>query len=418
MSEKVIVRFPPSPTGNLHIGTARTMLFNYLFAKQNNGKIVFRLEDTDKERSKGEYEANIVESLQWLGITYDEGPFRQSERTTLYREALGELISNGKAYVSKEPAKDDPSREVEVIRLKNPGQVITFTDVVRGDISFDTTELGDFVIAKSLEEPLYHLAVVFDDHAMGVTHVIRGEDHISNTPRQILIQEALGYERPVYAHIPLILAPDRSKLSKRHGATAVTEYREQGYLPGAVLNYLALLGWNPGTEQEIFTMEELIKQFDLKKIQKGGAIFDQKKLDWVNKEHIKLLPAAEQRKLVLKSIEHEPYMVGEPALDAASIVWKKETKENTILHLEKVLEMIKSEEGEVLKNTIMAYADSGKARPTEQSFGRGNVLWPLRYSLTGAQASPDPMTMLDILGKEKSQNRLEHAIMVLKNAAL
>lgn len=403
MSEKVIVRFPPSPTGNLHIGTARTMLFNYLFAKQNNGSIVFRLEDTDKERSKGEYEANIIESLQWLGITFDEGPFRQSERTALYREALTELVANGKAYVSKEPAKDDPSREVEVIRLKNPGQIITFADVVRGDISFDTTELGDFVIAKNMEEPLYHLAVVFDDHAMGVTHVIRGEDHISNTPRQILIQEAFGYERPVYAHIPLILAPDRSKLSKRHGATAVTEYREQGYLPGAVLNYLALLGWNPGTEQEIFTMEELIAQFDLQKIQKGGAIFDQKKLDWVNKEHVKRLPPEEQRALVLKSIEHEPYMVGEPTLDVSTLVWKKATAEETIEHLEKVRTLLDE------PAAIMTYAEEK---------GKGNVLWPLRYSLTGAQVSPDPLTMLQILGQEKSLKRLEHAIMVLKNAAL
>ncbi len=394
------------------------MLFNYLFAKQNNGSIVFRLEDTDKERSKGEYEANIIESLQWLGITFDEGPFRQSERTALYREALTELVANGKAYVSKEPAKDDPSREVEVIRLKNPGQIITFTDVVRGDISFDTTELGDFVIAKNMEEPLYHLAVVSDDHTMGVTHVIRGEDHISNTPRQILIQEAFGYERPVYAHIPLILAPDRSKLSKRHGATAVTEYREQGYLPGAVLNYLALLGWNPGTEQEIFTMEELIAQFDLQKIQKGGAIFDQKKLDWVNKEHVKRLPPEEQRALVLKSIEHEPYMVGEPTLDVATLVWKKATAEETIEHLEKVLEIISKGGG---SEEIMAYAnEEGKACPPSRSVGsrRGNVLWPLRYSLTGAQVSPDPLTMLQILGQEKSLKRLEHAIMVLKNAAL
>jgi glutamyl/glutaminyl-tRNA synthetase len=401
MSGNVIVRFPPSPTGNLHIGTARTLLFNYLFAKQQGGRIVFRLEDTDKERSKREFENNIVESLAWLGITYDEGPFRQSERTEKYKEALTRLVGEGKAYVSTEPAKDDATREVSVVRLRNPGKAVTFEDEVRGEITFDTTELKDFVIAKSLEEPLYHLAVVFDDHDMGVTHVIRGDDHISNTARQILIQEALGYSRPVYAHIPLILAPDRSKLSKRHGATAVTEYREMGILPEAMVNYLALLGWNPGTEQEIFTMDELIEQFDLKKIQKGGAIFDQKKLDWVNKEHMKRLPPEKQRELLLKSIEHEPYMIGEPTLDPEKIAWKKSTKEEAKTHLERV--------GELVENggDIMAYAEGA---------GKGNVLWPLRYALTGADASPDPFTMLDILGKEKSLKRIERAIMALNEA--
>jgi glutamyl/glutaminyl-tRNA synthetase len=398
MSEKVVVRFPPSPTGNLHIGTARTLLFNYLFAKQNGGKIVFRIEDTDKERSKREYEDNIVESLNWLGISYDEGPVRQSERTEKYTEALTKLVGEGKAYVSTEPSKADATKEVSVVRLKNPGKSVTFNDVVRGDITFDTTELGDLVIAKSMEEPLYHLAVVFDDNEAGVTHVIRGEDHISNTARQILIQEALGYERPVYAHIPLILAPDRSKLSKRYGATAVTDYREKGYLPQAMANYLALLGWNPGTEQEIFTMEDLIKQFDLKKIQKGGAIFDEKKLDWVNKEHIKLLPAEEQRALLLKSIEHEPYMVGEPTLDVEKIAWRKSTKEDAAKHLAELKKIIEAD------GNIMEYAER---------VGKGNALWPLRYSLSGAEASPDPLTLLEILGKEKSLKRIEHAIMVL-----
>jgi len=366
-----------------------------------------RFEDTDKERSKKEFEDNIMEGLSWLGISFDGGVIRQSERTRVYKEALTKLVEEGKAYVSKEPSKNDPSVEVSVVRLRNPGKSITFTDEVRGEITFDTTELGDFVIAKNMEEPLYHLAVVLDDHQMGVTHVVRGEDHISNTPRQILIQEAIGAPRPVYAHIPLILGLDRSKLSKRHGATAVSEYRSKGYLPEAMINYLALLGWNPGTEKEIFTMEELIQEFDLDKIQKGGAIFDEKKLQWVNKEHIKLLPLEKQKALLLQSIKDEPYMVGEPVLDVEQIAWKKSTKEEAVLHLKKVVEIISNNDMSRMPLDIMEYAEGA---------GKGNVLWPMRYALSGATASPDPITLLEILGSEKSLRRLENAIIALNEA--
>ncbi len=402
MSEKIVVRIPPSPTGNLHIGTARTALYNYLFAKKHNGQVLLRIEDTDKERSKKEFENNIIEGLEWLGIKYDGELKRQSERTEMYKEALAKLIEKDAAYVSVEPSKNDPNVEVSVVRLRNPGKIVTFNDLVRGEITFDTQELGDFVIAKNMEEPLYHLAVVFDDHESGVTHVIRGEDHISNTPRQILIQEAMGIERSQYAHIPLILAPDRSKLSKRHGATAVADYKALGYLPEAVINYLALLGWNPGTEQEIFTIDELIEAFDLDKVQKGGAIFDIKKLDWVQKEHIKLLPIEEQKELTRKGIENEPYMTGEPELDLAKIIWKKSTKEETLKHLVEVKKIIEND------GDLMAYAERE---------GKGNVLWPLRYALTGADASPDPFIMLEFLGKEKSLKRIEKAIMALNESS-
>ena len=400
MKEKVIVRFPPSPTGNLHIGTARTLLFNYLFARQNGGRIVFRSEDTDRERSTKEFEQNIIDGLAWLGITYDDFS-RQSERGEIYQKYLERMIEEGTAYVSEETEGDSKT----VVRFKNPNKQVVFNDVVRGDIGFDTTELKDFVIAKGVSEPLYHLAVVIDDYEMGVTHVIRGEDHISNTPRQILLQEAIGASRPIYAHIPLILGPDRSKLSKRHGATALSMYREMGILPEAMVNYLALLGWNPGTDQEIFTMEELITQFDLNKIQKGGAIFDQKKLDWVNKEHMKRLPPEVQKQMILDKIKDEPYVVGEPELDEGKIVWKKATPEETIQHLEKVVEILKNGEGE---KAIMEYAES---------VGKGNVLWPVRYALTGADASPDPITILEFLGLEKSLGRLQKAIMVLRHEA-
>ncbi len=250
----VITRIPPSPTGRLHIGTARTALFNYLYAKNQGGKIIFRSEDTDTARSKPEFEKEIMDGLSWLGLSWDSFS-RQSERGERYTELLQKIVAEGKAYVSKEPAKDDPSRDVEVVRLKNPGVEVIFEDAIRGPINTHTGELGDFVIARSLTDALYHFAVVVDDMDGGVTHVIRGEDHISNTARQILIQEALGAVRPVYAHLPLILASDRSKMSKRHGAVSLVEYQEQGFLPESIINYLGLLGWNPGDEREDFSLE-------------------------------------------------------------------------------------------------------------------------------------------------------------------
>jgi glutamyl/glutaminyl-tRNA synthetase len=284
----VITRFPPSPTGVLHVGSVRTALYNYIFARQNNGKFIIRIEDTDRERSKPEFETNIIKGLQWLGLSHDnEKIIRQSEQASTYETYLKKIVDSGHAYISKEAVKEEGQRS-EVIRFKNPNKIITFTDLVRGDITFDTTELGDFVIAKSLSEPLYHVAVVVDDHEAGVTHVIRGEDGISNTPRQILIQEAIGASRPIYAHLPLILDAERAKLSKRkHGEkVALDYYVSKGYLKEAILNYLALLGWNPGTEQEIFSLDELVKLFDLAKVQKGGAIFNEEKLKWINKEHV------------------------------------------------------------------------------------------------------------------------------------
>ncbi|HEU5114515.1 MAG TPA: glutamate--tRNA ligase family protein, partial [Candidatus Paceibacterota bacterium] len=279
-----VTRFAPSPTGYLHAGNYRTAVFSYLFARQNGGKFILRVEDTDRARSKKEYENNILESLEWLKLPYDE-MYRQSERGDIYREYLEKLIAEDKAYVSQETTvhnQEDNAKErrTEVIRFRNPNKRVRFQDLIRGDIEFDTTELGDFVIAKSVTEPIFHFAVVLDDYLMGITHVIRGEDHISNTPRQILIQEALGAPTPIYAHLPLVLAHDRSKLSKRHGAESMTHYRDAGYVPDALLNYMALLGWNPGTDQEIFDLDGLIKAFDISKVQKGGAIFNEEKLRW------------------------------------------------------------------------------------------------------------------------------------------
>ena len=280
MSQKIITRFPPSPTGNFHVGSARTALFNFLFARKNNGKFILRIEDTDKARSKKEFEDDIFESLEWLGLKYDEF-YRQSDRGKIYRTYIEKILDDGSIYEDED----------KIIRFKNPNKKVKFNDLVRGEIEFDTTELKDFIIAKSVDEPLYHLAVVIDDFESNITHVIRGEDHISNTPRQILIQETISAPRPIYAHLPLILAPDRSKLSKRkHGeSVSLDYYRNKGYSPEAMINYLALLGWNPGTEQEIFTLDELINVFDFSRVHKGGAIFDEKKLAWVNRKHFNKL---------------------------------------------------------------------------------------------------------------------------------
>jgi glutamyl/glutaminyl-tRNA synthetase len=399
---KIVVRMAPSPTGNLHIGGVRTALFNYLFAKHNGGKYLLRIEDTDTARNKPEYEEDILNGFKWLGLEHDEW-YRQSSRVESHKKYLKKLIDEGVAYVSKEEPKEEGQRD-EVIRFRNPNKKVQFDDMIRGLVEFDTTDLGDFVIAKSLEEPIYHFAVVVDDFESGITHVIRGEEHVSNTPRQILIQEAIGAPRPVYAHIPLIVNEAREKLSKRkHGEMVwLTTYRNKGYLPQAIINYMALLGWNPGTEQEIFTLEELVKEFDFSKVHKSGAAFDIKKLDWINKEHIKRLPPEEQRKLLLKSIESEPYMVGEPMLDVEKIAWRKSTKEDAKKHLEEAKKIIEAD------GNVMEYAER---------VGKGDVLWPLRYALSGAEASPDPLTLLEILGKEKSLKRIEHAIMVLNEAS-
>ncbi|MEK7538360.1 MAG: glutamate--tRNA ligase family protein [Patescibacteria group bacterium] len=442
----IVTRFAPSPTGLLHAGNYRTAVFSYLFARQNNGKFILRIEDTDKERSKKEYEDNILDSLKWLGLNYDEF-HRQSERAPEHKKYLKYLIDKGFAYVSQEEALADSGakdRRREVIRFKNPNIKVSFKDLIRGDIEVDTTDLKDFVIAKDLDTPLFHLAVVADDFDMGVTHVVRGEDHISNTPRQILIQRALGAPEPVYAHLPLILAPDRTKLSKRKGALAITEYRERGYLPEAVLNYLALLGWNPGTEQEILTKDDLLSQFDISKAQKGGAIFNEEKLRWVNKEYLKLLPLEKLHAEISSrlpedlrhSAENNPdtfakivpiildristlgevllladggevgYFFNDPVYDAEGLLWKDEKDSKlAVTRLSKVTDLLKElSDGnfntETIKGALWEYA-------TE--VGRGSVLWPLRYALSGRDKSPDPFTLAMILGKETTLRRIAYA---------
>lgn len=444
-NKKVVTRFAPSPTGFLHAGAYRTAIYSYLYARKNAGTFVLRIEDTDKERSKKEFEDNIIDSLKWLGLEYDVF-VRQSENMERHKEILTKMITDGHAYISKEEAKDGSGVIKEIVRFKNPNIDVTFADEIKGSVTMNTTDLGDFVIAKNIEEPLFHLAVVVDDFDAGITHVIRGEDHVSNTPRQILIQRAIGAPTPMYAHLPLVLGADRKKLSKRRGALALTEYRTRGYLPGAILNMVSLVGWNPGTDQEIFTREELRDAFDLAKVQKSGALFNPEKLEWINKEHIlrmneharldaiesyisediKKLPnysRAMFEKFAPIIVEHITnfgevgamcvggelsYFFTAPSFPKEKLLWKGEgdvtTTTTRLLHIQELLKALP--EGreftpENVKNALWSYAEAE---------GRGNVLWPLRYALSGREKSPDPFQLAGILGKTEVLARIESAV--------
>ena len=437
----VVTRFPPSPTGYCHVGTARMAVLNYLFTRKHGGKIIFRSEDTDRARSTREFEDDIVEQLKWLGLSWDEF-YRQSERTSLYRAEIEKLLTADKAYVSHEESKKKAGEKVEIIRLRNPGRVVTFNDVLRGDITFDTTELKDFAIARRIDDPLYHLSVVIDDALMGVTHVIRGEDHISNTPRQILIQEALGVTRPIYVHYPLHLSQDRSKLSKRTGDVAVRDYRAKGYLPEALLNYIAVLGWTPPSGREILSLDEMIPEFDLKDLHKSGAVFDPEKLRWYNREYLlsptggdfahsivpvlesaitargipwdavmweRLLPLLRERVHVAEDVRT---MVAEGELDyfftrprSMQAEWTADQK--TPDRLARLVELLRTVaesdfmNPEAVKAAIWDYA-------TEE--GRKNVLQPLREILSGKKQSPDPFTIASVIGKTETIDRLTKMI--------
>jgi glutamyl-tRNA synthetase len=432
----VVTRIPPSPTGHLHIGTVRTALFNFLYARHHGGKFIFRSEDTDKARSQKMFEDEIIEGLAWLGLKHDGEIVRQSERVARYSELLKKIVAEDSAYISKEESKNEAGKIVEVVRLRNEGKTISFTDEVRGVITFDTTELGDFIIARSIDDALYHFAVVVDDMDAGVTHVIRGEDHISNTPRQILIQEALGAPRPAYAHLPLILASDRSKMSKRHGAVSLLEYRAEGFLPSAILNYLALLGWSAKDDREDYTLLELVEAFELSNVHKGGAVFDLVKFKSVNQRHMrKLSPETFVSMLENDALKNHPRVNTIVRLLQERVQTLKEAKEmlsgelsclfstphpdmseltskgdvdTTKAHLNALIGHISAPgedfDPEAVKDALMPYADGA---------GRAQVLWPLRYALSGTTKSPDPFTLISILGKEESISRIKTALAIL-----
>ncbi len=447
--ENIVVRIAPSPTGFFHVGTLRAALFNYLYAKHNGGKYFLRIENTDKIRSKKEYEEDILASLKWLGIKHDAF-FRQSEHLSDHKIYLQQLIDNGFAYISEEKAKDAEGNETSemrsIIRFKNKGERVSFHDLIVGDIEVDTTDLGDFVIAKDFDTPLYNFAVVVDDINAGITHVIRGQDHISNTPRQILLYRALGKPTPKFAHVPLIVDADRAKLSKRkHGeSVSVKYYKEQGYLPEALINFMVLVGWNPGTEQEIFSMNELVQAFTLEKVQKSAGMFNVEKLDWINREHIKRMSPDKQREEILKyipeSIKNLPLFKDElveklipvsieriskfsdiknvfekefilffetPEINLQKLNFKEtpsaETKEN-LTRIANVLQEISESDWNIesIKKSISEYTDNLPKR--------GPALHPLRYCLSGMENSLDPFTIASILGKKDTIDRISNVL--------
>ncbi len=434
----------------MHIGTVRTALFNYLWAKKNGGTFIVRIEDTDTSRGRDEWTQMIWDDFAWCGLVPDK-KFIQSEHRARHTQLLEQLVREGKAYVSQEPGKEDPSKIVEIVRLHNAGQQVTFTDLIRGEITFETADLGDFVIARAIDDPLYHFAVVADDADAGVSYVIRGEDILSSTPRQILIQEALGLPRPQYAHLPLILGADGKKLSKRRHVVALDEYRNSGFMPEGIINYLALLGWNPGTPEEYFSLDELVERFSLEGLQKSGAFFDDVKLlsvnqHWMRKlsdtdflsyldierptsdvgrsmSHIsaKVVPLLKERAQTFGEardmLEGElSFLFQTPELARETLLAKELSDRPGVakLGLEAALEALKGLPSDVspqvVKDTLMPVAD---AQETVGKGGRGAVLWPLRYALSGQERSPDPFTIISILGKDEAVSRIQKAIGIL-----
>lgn len=444
---KVKVRIAPSPTGFLHIGTAQSALYNWLFNRKNGGEFYLRIEDTDQQRSTKEYEENIIETLTWLGLGWDAEVTHSADNQARYQELLQKLLNEDKAFYchhtqeeleierngqeskKEAPCHICPHKNIEkgkeeggIIRLavdEQSDRIIVFNDQIRGIVEFKQSLLGDFSIARSVNNALYHFAVVVDDADMKITHVLRGEDHLSNTPKHILIYEALGLPIPFFAHLPLILAPDRSKLSKRHGDVATISLKKD-YLPEAVVNFFGALSYT--FSKEILTKEEMVGEFELSKVHKSGAIWDVKKLNWINAQWIKKFSSAEFKKATgipeipdaavpliterlekLSDVNNFDYFWKEPEYDKELLIWKNFSQEdvkNSLEESKKIVEKIES------NKAIRLVLDELGVKIGN----RGLVYWPLRVALTGKDKSPDPVEVLSVLGKEKSLKRIETAI--------
>ncbi|MBN1404970.1 MAG: glutamate--tRNA ligase [Candidatus Omnitrophica bacterium] len=424
----VRVRFAPSPTGYLHIGSARTALFNWLYAKNQGGKFILRIEDTDLERSKKEFLSEILDSLKWLGMKSDEEIQFQSSRKPLYDTYAKKLLDKDKAYYEE-------TEKGKAVIFRNPKTKIAFDDIVKGKIEFDLNEFDDLVLIKSDGTPTYNFACVVDDMDMKMTHIIRGDDHISNTPKQLMLYNAFGARPPKFAHIPLILGEDRSRMSKRHGATAIREYRENGYLPEAVINFLALMGWSPKDNREKLSTEQIIKLFSLKSIKNTPAVFDIKKLNWLNSEYIKScppekttdyltpflikkgVPAGNYDKKWLTSviklystrfsnidefIEKSEFLFKEK-IDFDEQALKSYINEKTIPYLGKYTKKIEALESFGEKTL----EEAARALSQELNINWADLIHPVRVAVTGKDSSPGIFEVLVLLGREKTLKRLK-----------
>lgn len=482
-NDEVRVRFAPSPTGPFHIGGARSALFNWLLARKTGGKLILRIEDTDRERSTPESEENIKAALKWLGMDWDEGvdvggeygPYHQMERLDLYKKYTDQLLAEGKAYycycTDEELEEERQSlikegkmprymgkcrhltpEQIEkykaegrkpTVRFRVPAdQQILVRDMVRGDVVFDSNNIGDFVIVKSDGIPTYNYAVVIDDALMHITHVIRAEEHLSNTPRQCLVYDALGFKKPIFGHISLILGKDHTKMSKRHGATSVDQYRKLGYLPAGINNFLALLGWAPNSEQEIFSMEELIHEFSMDRVAKNPAVFDIDKLNWINQHYMRQLNAEEffecakshmieagymtgtengeklewLHKVVATAQDHVSFAAQIPACvemyfndefdfenEEAEAVLKAETVPTVINMLFEELPKIENLDGAAVKALFKQIQKTTKLKGKD-------VFMPIRVALTGNQHGPELAAMVPLLGIERTAARIKASL--------
>src|SRR5215210_7892041 len=410
------VRFAPSPTGVLHIGGARTALYNWLLARGSGGQFVLRIEDTDRERSTPENVDQILDALRWLELDWDEGPISQWERRERHSAAVEQLLASGHAYEDEGAVR---------IRVPEEGE-ITFHDVVLGDVTNPYSAIKDFVIQRSDGSPLYNLAVAVDDRDMGVTHVVRGQDHVSNTPRQVLILRGLGEEPPVYAHIPLLHGPDGKKLSKRHGAASVQEVRESGYLPEAVRNYIALLGWGYDETTTLMTTDELVERFALERVSKNPAVFDEQKLRWMNGRYMRELPLEELHRRLEQFCERDDIPVeivaisrekmqtladfwdlAGPLIDAPSEYDDKAWRQwGTSEHLRAVRDDLANAEPwelGVIESVLRARVDELGVKPKE-------IFQPIRVALTGTTVSPGIFESVAALGREETLERLDKAL--------